>query len=59
MDRFIVSLAVPSDVLVKLFKIQYGQIYSEMGISDVESMQQFKIQYGQIYRRETLYNKKG
>ena len=24
MDRFIVSLAVPSDDLIKLFKIQYG-----------------------------------
>ena len=23
---------------------------AEMGISDVENMQQFKIQYGQIYR---------
>ena len=28
---------------------------AEMGISDVENMQQFKIQYGQIYSIATYY----
>ena len=50
MDRFIDFDTKMDQEWIKKFKIQYGQIYSEMGISDVENMQQFKIQYGQIYR---------
>ena len=54
MDRFIGILKLYNDKTMLNFKIQYGQIYSEMGISDVENMQHFKIQYGQIYSCNVL-----
>ena len=53
MDRFI-ALAVPSDVRVKLFKIQYGQIYSENPRTTSQYNAKFKIQYGQIYSLYSL-----
>ena len=50
MDRFIdgVTESTPKNIL--LFKIQYGQIYSELIDILLPVVVDFKIQYGQIYR---------
>ena len=50
MERFIVSSAPVSSVIVSPFKIQYGEIYSVLISSDVAPHLLFKIQYGEIYR---------
>ena len=50
MDRFIGFDIKPNFLEHIKFKIQYGQIYSEL-IKPIETaISSFKIQYGQIYR---------
>ena len=49
MDRFI-DKAVAEQYKSKLFKIQYGQIYSINIAANTPLVIEFKIQYGQIYR---------
>ena len=57
MDRFI-AIAIVASIAVVIFKIQYGQIYSEARAKLDLSNREFKIQYGQIYsirRKLRLY----
>ena len=51
MDRFIESLLDKAKLDV-IFKIQYGQIYSNQFFALIRQAPIFKIQYGQIYRVE-------
>ena len=50
MDRFIVNVSTASPTTSSLFKIQYGQIYSDKSSESNYIYTSFKIQYGQIYR---------
>ena len=45
-------MKIITDVIVPEFKIQYGQIYSEMEKVFMKIIYEFKIQYGQIYREK-------
>ena len=56
MDRFIVDFMLVNITSKMQFKIQYGQIYSNMLDKYYNGLSIFKIQYGQIYRfvRELL-----
>ncbi len=50
MDRFIAPSVLSVSKITISFKIQYGQIYSELAITFFDNFRKFKIQYGQIYR---------
>ena len=49
MDRFIVSFNTKAYSSFVVFKIQYGQIYSDVVVEAAFLNLAFKIQYGQIY----------
>ena len=49
MERFIVLICSLCRLKNRKFKIQYGEIYSNMFTSLVRSADRFKIQYGEIY----------
>ena len=49
MDRFIVKNTCRIAATAYIFKIQYGQIYSEKNVIKYDAIKKFKIQYGQIY----------
>ena len=55
MDRFIGLSKMIEEAGAILFKIQYGQIYSEQGKDNLINKDTFKIQYGQIYRQNYLH----